>query len=689
MVKHDIDYSYFRRARLKLISDWAPTLIVFIGSLSLYIKTMAPSLYWGDQSAFASTGPIYGPDAAMPFPLYASIIRLVSHIPGFPPAFMANLISSLFSAVAVMFFFLIVKRLSDIHVFQRNFRDLPGYQKLAEINPNLEETGKRINIDTISRAALTAIPTMTATTLFALTLPVWLTAVHAGVFSLQLALTLMAIFLAIDGTRSDNVKHLLTGVWLYALTFTCYPVVALALAPAFLYLIIRRLMSSNRKLAILASVIVLFAVCLSVFAYLPIHFLPDSAQYSGSGENGETLLGSLPLLSNLQSAPTGGLAAECFIRLKKIVFFIADEIGWVALGLFFFGLWGTFLSSKKIFPFFPLALLGYLAILVWMGRFDIRNYELIGFPAVLISLIIIVVTIGLLYLLRLQLQAAPSSIYVAICLLPLVYAAGHDNYKVANLSEFNAPAIMSEAILNDIPEKSLIFVEDENLSLPLMQFCSEELQDKEIIIISSDALPSSDYRGWLKACYPQLIYPGNFDLSQGEPLENIVAELCRFNSVHRNIYVQYSIPGINFSDIEPFGVMYKYSPDYRSTVMDDYEYRNHLEMAERVITHNSFDPMAVKIIGKWLYGAGLYYENRGDTRTAWKLFSRALTIDQQSTEIRVLLADNLAREGRYKRALKLIADAMKIDSDDRTIMDLSTRIEKELSSHEDIAANDE
>jgi len=324
-----------------------------------------------------------------------------------------------------------------------------------------------------------------------------------------------------------------------------------------------------------------------------------------------------------------------------------------------------------------------------MGRFDSGNYELIGIPSMLIGLIIISMTIGLLYLLRLKLQAAPSSIYVAVCIFPLVYAAWHDNYKIANLSEFSAPIVMSETILNDIPDKSLIIVEDKSLSLPLMQFCSEELKNKEIIIISSEAMAGHTYRRWLKTYYPQLIYSEEFNLSQGEPLENKIVELCRLNAVHRNIFLQYGIPGINAGDIEPSGVMFKYSPGYESTVMDDYEYRHHLEMAEKIITHNAYDPTAVKIIGKWLYNAGLYYEDKGDTRTSWKLFNRALTIDQQSTEIRVLLADNLAREGRYKRALKLIEDAMKIDSDDKTVMDIWTRMEKELSGRENIVANDE
>jgi len=110
-------------------------------------------------------------------------------------------------------------------------------------------------------------------------------------------------------------------------------------------------------------------------------------------------------------------------------------------------------------------------------------------------------------------------------------------------------------------------------------------------------------------------------------------------------------------------------------------------MAEQVVASTCNDPTATKILGQWLFNTGLYYEQRGNMVTAWRLYNRALTIDQTSTEIRILLADVLAKEGRYKKALKLISDALEIDSDDPAIMELGRRLEYELKNREEMAVS--
>jgi len=688
MVKHDIDYSYFRPTKMKLVSDWAPPFIVFFAAFGLYIKTMALSPLWGNHAAYLTGSMIFSPESPMASPLYSFLIGIISLIPGISKAFLSNLLSAFFSGLSVMMFYLTVKKLSDINVFTRNIRDLPGYRKLVETNPNLEQIGQPINIKTISGATLTALPSLAVSALFALTLPVWLTAVHAGVYSLFLALTMGAIFFAVEGSRTENLKFFFLGIWLYALTFACQPIVSLILVPAFLYLIIRRLLDVHFKPVVIFSILIFFAVSLSAYFYLPVHSSLETIQNSAASGSQDGFFQSLSIFSNLDVLPKNDLFGEYLLRLKKILSFIAGEISWFLIGLIFVGLWGTFRASKRIFPFFPLAIIGSLIWLVWFGKFDIRNYAMISYPAILIASILMVMTVGMLYLIRLKIQAVPSSLYVTICFLPLIYAAADSNYDIANKSEFNVPKFISEQILKGVPDGSLVIVENENLLRPLMYHISQEPDKGKISILSSEALGRLACRERAMEMYPWLIFPKGFKTASAGQLGNQIRNLCRLNLPYRDIYVQFGIDGIDPKNVKPAGVMFRYVPVYKERKKDIYAYRFHLKMAEQIVAKRCNDPTAVKILGQWLFSAGLYYEQRGNDITAWRLYDRALTIDRESTEIRVLLADRLARNGRYKKALKLISDALEIDSDDPAIMELGRRLEYELKNREEIAVSD-
>ncbi len=688
MVKHDIDYSYFRPTKMKLVSDWAPPFIVFIGAFGLYIKTMALTPLWGNHTAYLTGSMIFGPDSPTASPLYSFLIGVIGLIPGLSQAFLSNLFSVFFSALSVLMFYLIVKKLSDINIFKKNFRDLPGYHKLAETNPNLEQIGQPIDIKTISGATLTAIPSLAVSALYALTLPLWLTAVHAGVYSLFLALTMGAIYFAIEGCRTDKLKYFFLGIWLFALTFACQPIVSLALIPAFLYLIIRQYFVTAFKPAVLISVIIFLAVSLSAYFYLPVHSSLEAIHNSASNGSQNGFLESLSIFSNPETISKNNMLGEYLLRLKKILNFIAGEVNWLSISLILIGLWGTFKASKRIFPFFPLAIFGSLGWLVWFGKFDMRNYEMISYPAILIGLILIVMTVGLLYLVRLKLQAGPSSLYVALCFFPLIYATADKNYNIADKSEFNDPKFMSEQILKGVPDGSLVIIENENLLQPLLHHVSQESDKGKISVLSSQAMSNQDYRKLVMGIYPWLTFPTGFKTAPADQLSNQIYNLCRLNLPSRDIYVQFGIDGIDSKDVKPAGVMFLYSPAYKHRKKDIYAYRFHLKMAERIIAHKCNDPMAIKVLGQWLFNAGSYFEQRGDDVTAWRLYDRALTIDQAGTEIRVLLADRLARDGHYKKALKLISDALDIDSDDPAIMELGRRLEFELKNSEEIAVTD-
>ena len=133
-------------------------------------------------------------------------------------------------------------------------------------------------------------------------------------------------------------------------------------------------------------------------------------------------------------------------RLKKLGFYLGEEIEWPMLGLLVFGLAGLVFLSKMIFFFILLGILCYLVFLLQLGELDLENYDMISFMAPLLALVIIATFSGLLFILRTQLLAGHSSVYMALGICVFIYIAYNDNFSKADLSRVEGPEIISKAV---------------------------------------------------------------------------------------------------------------------------------------------------------------------------------------------------------------------------------------------------
>jgi tetratricopeptide (TPR) repeat protein len=651
---------------------------------------MAPSVYWGNLETFISNFSRFGPESWTPYPLYGFLVHIIGQIPGISAAFLSNLMSSFFAAASVMIFYLIVKRLSNVPVYQKDIRNLPGYKKLVEKNPDLVQDNKSsIDIELITRPALTEIPSLAAAALFAVTLPVWLSAVRADVYSFQLALTMLAIMFVMEGVMRDNRRLFFLGVWFYALTFTNHAQMALMLAPAFLYLIMRQIAVKGYKLATLTTVILLLAASATIYFYLPIHATLEATYYQGASSSLNTpILEEIGIAGDKAALISSLTPNDLVLKLKSLGLFLAGQIGWPIIVLMILAFWGIYKGTRRLFVFFPLAILGSLIVVIWFGQFDPRNYSMINYLAPLTALLILIVAVGMLYLLRMKLQAAPSSIYVTIFLALMIYAAAGDNYVRADISTLSGPEEAGKKIIKDLPQTSMLIVADENLIQPLWYHAYIEAETPNSTILSPETIINQKCRPEIRNRFPSLKLPAYVDSGTITDPARLISDICRFNAEGYDIYLQYGVPGIGAGDVLPSGVLFRYAPDSRPPKSIGHIYGLHMKLAEEMIDGNQSDIRSIDIAGRWLYHVGKYYEQTGGRDIAWKLYDRALIIDTTSTEMRVLLAESLAREGEYKKALKIIADALDINSDDPAVMDLGYRIVKELESKvgEEVAA---
>ena len=92
-------------------TTYCASLCLFLASLTLYLKTLVPTLYWGDSGEFATTSYFLGIPHQPGYPLYNLLGKLFTYLPVGNVAFRMNIISALFAALTVMAVYLVVLKI--------------------------------------------------------------------------------------------------------------------------------------------------------------------------------------------------------------------------------------------------------------------------------------------------------------------------------------------------------------------------------------------------------------------------------------------------------------------------------------------------------------------------------------------------------------------------------------------------
>ncbi|HRU39471.1 MAG TPA: DUF2723 domain-containing protein, partial [Candidatus Goldiibacteriota bacterium] len=102
---------------MKLPDKYFPALagcLVFLASFYLYIRTLCPSVYFGDSGELIAAAKTLGVPHPTGFPLYLLTAKFFSALPLAAFAFRVNLVSAAFGALACAALFF------ALHVFSRN-----------------------------------------------------------------------------------------------------------------------------------------------------------------------------------------------------------------------------------------------------------------------------------------------------------------------------------------------------------------------------------------------------------------------------------------------------------------------------------------------------------------------------------------------------------------------------------------
>jgi len=689
MVKHDYEHiSEIRAERKRKYRTWIASGGVFIAAMVLYLKTMAPSILWGDSAAFATTSYILGLPHSPSFPLYTMLGRVFSLIPGLTPAAGANVMSAFFAALSVVLFCALVRRLVDLPVFQpRVYKKLLMQRRQAMQNSyeKDEPQGPKPNIEAMAQPNYVLYPVLAVTALFALSLPVWLAAVRAEVYSLHLAMTLLAVYLLLMGNRDNQIRYYFLGFWVYALSFANHPLLALSLAPAFIYLFFQGFLLMERRLATLFGVSICFLAGLSLYLYLPVRSLLEPPINWGRPGDLAALWEALTRSASLSGLSEMTRSPDYMARLKQAGLFLSGQIGWPLIVLVPPALWGIRRISRKAFWFLLLALPGSLAVVLWSAEFNPRNYDLISYLAPLLALILITTVAGIMYIMRMWLRTSSAVTFMTVLIAAFVGVAAMDNIPRADMASVTAPDVISRKALENVAPGSIIMAAEDDFLLPMWYRAYADSTARHMKIMSPGAMVNYAYRRQLMVNYPDLSYPPGFaDRRPGIP-DSLALQLCRLNAPERDIYIQFGVPGISHQRLIPDGLLYRYVPPGETVKPTGGNYKNHLALVDEMLAGNSSEASTIEFCGRWLFSQGIYYQRHDIDDIAWTFFKIALDVDRESVALRKNLAIGLAKAGNYKEALRYVSQVLEIDSRDEEALRLGKEIIKKLDAAREVA----
>ena len=92
--------------------EHALALVVGICALSMYVRTLAPDLLYGDSTEFQTLVYTLGMTHSTGYPIYLLLARLLGYLPVGSLAYRVNLLSALGTAVTAGGIFLLIRRLT-------------------------------------------------------------------------------------------------------------------------------------------------------------------------------------------------------------------------------------------------------------------------------------------------------------------------------------------------------------------------------------------------------------------------------------------------------------------------------------------------------------------------------------------------------------------------------------------------
>jgi tetratricopeptide (TPR) repeat protein len=459
--------------------------ITFALSFSVYLKTLAPTVSFGDSGDFISAAYVLGICHPPGYPLYLLCAKLFSWLPvGTNIAFRINLMSAVFAAFTVSLLYLLIYRIQQW--FYPEEISLRGNRSFA-----VSDWVKHL-------VAVVGVLS------FAFSASFWSQAVIAEVHTLNAAFTIGLILTILAFVRFGELRFLYTASLLWGLAFGVHQTSILYLPVILLFFGVKGVFKKVFKLQTLLVLIALAFLGWAVHLYFPLVAVRNPARNWDNPTNW------------LDFAKLIGRADYNKFRWSRSLSLAWEQTGSAGFTLisqftiYFYwlgvvGLWRMVKKDWKVAGFLFL-----LALSIWLFFSAVTNFpmehniyvdtrEAFFIPAYLFYTIWL--ALGLRGLWIFSKQYAVSSkpyivdILLSVCclLIPLVILLTH--YKEQDKSEYYLAYDLGQAILETLQPNALYFAEDDPFIFPVYYLQLVESHRPDVTTIPRSTM----YKWWFYA----------------------------------------------------------------------------------------------------------------------------------------------------------------------------------------------
>jgi len=640
---------------------------IFIVSLGVYLLTICPTIYWEDSAAFSAVHSVLGIPHSPGFPIYVILGKIFALFPIENLAFRSNLMSAFWGSLSLVILYFLM-----LEIFKKT-RPI-GF--------------------TLPLSIITGVAFLGFSSAF------WLQTTRAEVYSLNIFLTLLLLFLLIKWSKKKEVdygfKILISFSFVLGLSFANHPLLMITLVPAFLVFLLLhefrwgggstlqgepsgrapaptgdfKCFLNSKKILLLLS---FFLLGISLYLFLPIRSNLSPVINWGRPDNLANLFSYLTRSSQSTSITTNSNAPY----LNRFWFTLSFPVNQFGLGFFWLGVLGAlvmFKGSKKLFIFTFLLFIFNLFTATWACDFSLRNYDLLGYLLPSLSIFAIWFAFGIFFIFGMVRKNTGEGLvtflrsgdhkglpYIfrfflcgVILLLPLFQIVR--NWDQCNKRSNIWAYQYADQILNSVKKGALILVGDDNTLTTLWYLNYVEKKRADVKIVSGSALTQKSYRDQLREQYPEVRLP-KIDLQNSAKL---TSDLCRLNTDKMPVYCQYYSSDTAFAHhLSPAGYIFEYHP--QRVALSDSDIKMQKEFLENNFKNKKFDPITKEHFGNVAFNIGVFYNQLGIFPISLEYLLMALDVDPSNSRIYAQLGKAFLKMGEMSKAKEFFEAALELD----------------------------
>lgn len=617
---------------------------IFILTFAIYTFTICPTIYWEDSAAFSAVHSVLGIPHSPGFPIYVIWGKIFTLFPIENSAFRSNLMSAFWGSLSLVILYLLM-----LELFKKT----------------------NLNDSTLQLPIITGVAFLGFSSAF------WLQTIRAEVYTLNIFLTLLLIFLLIKWSKGKDTnwcfKILILFSFILGLSLTSHPLLVITLLPAFLTFL---LLNDFKRFWDLKKIMVLssfFLLGISIYLFLSIRSNFSPTINWGRPDNWSSFLTYITRSSQSASVATSSNVPY----LNRFWFTLSFPVIQFSLGFFWLGVVGAyamFKESKRIFIFTLLVFIFNLFTATWAADFSLRNYDLLGYLLPSLSIFAIWFAFGIFFIFEIVrknvgeglVPSHPSGdhkglpyiakffLYGLISLFPLVQI--YRNFDQCNKRSDIEAYQYADQILNSVRKDALILVGDDNTLTSLWYLNYVEKKRPDVKIVSASALSQKSYRDQLREQYPEVRLPKIDSKNSAQ----ITSDLCRLNIDRMPVYCQYYANDTVFAHhLSPVGYIFEYR--LRRVALSDSDIKMQKEFLEYNFTNERFDPITKEHFGNLVFNLGVFYNQLGISSISLEYLLMALDIDPSNSRIYAQLGKAFLKMGETGKAKEFFEAALELD----------------------------